>query len=50
MYTFDSDKLWQTEFILIKNVSSSTSHKKNSIFLNENFRKFFLTHSFMNRF
>ena len=49
--------------ILFKNVSSSTSHKKNSVFtfyvftsfrlyvrLYKNLRKFFLTHSFMNRF
>ena len=39
-------------FNIIKNVSSSTSHKKLRLSecLYENLRKFFLTHLFMNRF
>ena len=40
-------------FFVIKNVSSSTIHKKKiplSVCLSSNLRKFFLTHSFMNRF
>jgi hypothetical protein len=44
-----------TEYGFIKNVSSSTTHKKTLSFClyvcpSENLRKFFLTHSFMNWF
>ena len=45
---------FETNQMIIKNVSSSTSLKKTSVFtsfrLYENLRKFILTHSFMNRF
>ena len=49
------NKKLPTKIDIIKNVSSSTSHKKNPsfrlyVFLYGNLRKFFLTLSFMNRF
>ena len=49
-YSDPSQKLVQS-VSFIKNVSSSTSHKKLrlSVCLYMNLRKFFLTHSFMNR-